>query len=203
MSAMFKGFGYDTISVILYQLPNGAFQLFSTVLAGYIVSRVPNSTIITTLVVYLPALVGVIGIATISLEHRLTLTACCWIMNVSGAAIILNWSGVAANFSGNTKRMTVNGLNFVCYAGGNIIGPFMYMPSEAPRYLSAIKSLVGVYAALLAITASIGAIMWRSNRQRDSEVRSGNVEVLTADTQAEVGFLDLTDRENPSFRYKL
>jgi hypothetical protein len=33
----------------------------------------------------------------------------------------------------------------VFYAAGNIIGPFLFLPDEAPRYLTAIKTLAGMF----------------------------------------------------------
>ena len=113
---------------MLYQLPNGASQLVCNVVAGLFVAKTDNTSVITVLIVHTPSPAGIIGIATIHIEHQLALTACCWLLGIIGAAIILNWS-VVANVAGHTKRMTVNGLNFVCYAGGNIIGPFIFSPS--------------------------------------------------------------------------
>lgn len=159
MSALLSGFGYGPSDTIKWQLPNGAFQLVATVGAGYIASTFPNTTVLCSIVVTIPSLAGIIGVYTISLEHRLALTACCWLLGVVGAAIILNWSIVAANFAGHTKRMTVNSLNFICYAAGNIVGPFLFKSTEAPRYATAIKGLCGTYAALIVFTALIGLSM--------------------------------------------
>ncbi|KAI8229273.1 putative transporter [Colletotrichum sp. SAR 10_86] len=175
-SALLKGFGYNSIETLKWQLPSGAFQLVPTVILGYLASRYRNITVLMSVLAGVPSIAGIIGIALIPLEHPLALTACCWLLGVIGAAIILNWSIVAANFAGHTKRMTVNGVNFICYAAGNIIGPFMFDPDEAPRYMSAIKALCG-----------------------GEHVNAGH-----GDTKVnEVGFTDRTDKENPHFRYKL
>lgn len=208
MSALLSGFGYNPTETVLWQLPNGAFQLVCTVAAGLVASKVPNSLFLTAIATQLPSLAGVIGIALIDIQHRLALTACCWLLGILGAAIVLNWSIVAANFAGHTKRMTVNGLNFVCYAGGNIIGPFMFEPSEAPRYMSAIKALCAVYAACVLFTALMGLTLWSSNRRRDAAARSRTHDedvATTADQDfvGDVGFQDRTDKENRAFRYKL
>lgn len=205
MSALFRGFGYTSVESVKWQLPNGAFQLVCTVAAGYTVSKVKNASILTILVVHIPSLAGIIGVATIHLEHRLALTACCWLLNVVGAAIILNWSIIASNVAGHTKRMTVNGLNFVCYASGNIIGPFMFTPEEAPRYMTAIRALIGVYASSMFFTALIGACMWLSNRNRNRQHESVAIDAQEgiAEDAPEAGFQDRTDKELRSFRYKL
>lgn len=204
MSALLAGFGYKPAQVILLQLPNGAFQLVMTIVAGAIASNVRNTSIICAIAVQIPSAAGIIGIALIPIEHRLALTACCWLLGIIGAAIILNWSIVASNISGHTKRMTVNGLNFVCYAAGNITGPFLFQAKEAPRYHSAIWTLCGVYAACTTFTALIGLVMWMSNIHRDKAAREGaNAESVSTERVSEEAFRDLTDRENRNFRYKL
>jgi hypothetical protein len=73
---------------------------------------------------------GLIGILTIPLKHQINLAACAWIMPITGLCIILTWSIVAANIAGHTKRTFINGLEFVGYAAGNIIGPFLFIPKK-------------------------------------------------------------------------
>ncbi|CVL02569.1 uncharacterized protein FMAN_00073 [Fusarium mangiferae] len=114
--ALLAGFGYSPHQVIFSQLLNGAFQLVMTISAGAIASNVQHSSILCAIAIHIPSLAGILGIAPITIEHRLALTACCWLLGIIGTAIILNWS----NIPGHAKRMTVNGLNFVCYASGNI-----------------------------------------------------------------------------------
>ncbi|KAK5170521.1 uncharacterized protein LTR77_005109 [Saxophila tyrrhenica] len=208
MSALLAGFGYSDVQTVLYQLPNGAFQIVCTFLAGWFSSAVPNTTVITVIITHVPSIAAIIGIATIDLSHRLALTACTWLLGIIGAAIILNWSVVTANFAGHSKRMAVNGCNFVFYATGNVIGPFLFLPEEAPRYLSAIKALCGIYGASMVFTAAIGVIMYMKNRKRDriarqeSEDYEAPAEVSWTDV-GEGAFRDLTDGENKHFRYRL
>jgi hypothetical protein len=211
MSALFRGFGYDSVDTVLYQLPNGAFQLVGTVAAGVLTSNIPNTTIFTIIAVHLPSIAGIIGVATIDLSHRLALTACCWMLGITGAAIILNWSIIAANFAGHSKRMTVNGVNFVFYAAGNVIGPFLFLPEEAPRYLSAIKALCGIYSSSMFFTAVIGLLMLRENRKRRALFAPDSVQIehggmdrnSNGAEDDEDAFRDLTDGENKRFRYRL
>jgi hypothetical protein len=90
-------------------------------------------------------------------------------MPITGLCIILTWSIVAANIAGHTKRTFVNGLEFVGYATGNIIGPLLFIPKEAPRYPCAIKGLLSVHACAMLFTACLGLVMLRENRKRAKE----------------------------------
>jgi len=78
----------------------------------------------------------------------------------------------------------------------NIIGPFLFTPSEAPRYPSAIRAIAGMYGSCIVLTTLLGLYMWNENRRR----RKLHVSPDTGDDQ---GFSDFTDLENKAFRYKL
>jgi hypothetical protein len=117
----------------------------------------------------IPGFGGIIGILTLPLSKQLNLAACAWMLPITGLAIILTWATVAANVAGHTKRTFVNGAEFVFYSTGNIIGPFLFIPSESPRYPSAIKGLLGVYAACMMFTALLGLLLWRKNVYRSKE----------------------------------
>ncbi|GAM41564.1 hypothetical protein TCE0_042f14773 [Talaromyces pinophilus] len=175
MTTLLKSFGYSNVKSVEYQMPAGAFQLIPTIGFGLLNSYIPNFLIVSISFGFLIPLAGMIGIATIPLRHQLALTACAWLQPVAGVAIILSWTLVSSNIAGHTKRMFVNGLEFVLYATGNIIG---------------------VESAGILFTVLMGLWMWRENRRRDRNAGQ-------QPKGAEAGFLDHTDLENQAFRYKL
>lgn len=197
LSALLAGFGYNSLKVLLYQLPSGAFQFVATVTGGLANTYFSGLLCFTMALACLPGLAGMIGIATISIQHQLALTACAWLPSIGGLAIILSWTLVATNFAGHTKRTTANGVLFVFYAAGNIIGPFLFFPDQKPRYLTAIKILATLYgvSALMAILLYI--LMLLENRKRDGMPN------IPEEVGLEEGFHDHTDKENLAFRYKL
>ena len=195
-SALLAGFGYDSQKVLMYQLPGGSFALICTIFGGLLNSYIPGILCLTSILALLPGLAGMIGIATISLDHQLALTACAWLQNIFVLAIILHWSIVASNFAGNTKRAAANGVLFVFFGIGNIVGPFLFLPEEKPRYLTAIKVLAGMYAGCILMVGCLYVTMATENRRRDRNP------MLEGDGTEE-GFADMTDKENKAFRYKL
>jgi hypothetical protein len=114
-----------------------------------------------------------IGIATISTQHLLAALACTWLQGVWGVSNILSWTLVAVNVAGHTKRTTANAVWFVFYAAENIIGPFLFLPDEAPRYLTAIKALAGMFGSRIFFTVCLGGIMFVENRRREWVVSEG------------------------------
>lgn len=148
----------------------------------------------------IPGLVGLAGILTISLEHPYNLCACAWVQNVLGSPVVLSWTLPVMNLAGHTKRATVIGLFFVFYCAGNIAGPHLFFPKEAPRYFSAIKGLETCYAACIVLQIVYTAYSFIQNRQRD---RMGFTTDRDEEDKAREGFDDLTDWENKHFRYRL
>lgn len=72
----------------------------------------------------------------------------------------------------------------------------MFLPNEAPRYITAIKAIAGIYGACILFSALLGAIMWNENRRRSKLD-------LSSHAVDEQGFSDFTDLENKGFKYKL
>ena len=61
----------------------------------------------------LPGFVGLIGLLTISIKHRFALVGMCWMQNVLGSPVVLNWTLPGLNTAGHTKRSVVLGIYFV------------------------------------------------------------------------------------------
>lgn len=196
LTTLLKSFGYDDLKSVLYQMPGGAFQFVTIVGGGWITTKVPNTLVLVTALAYVPGLGGLIGILTIPLSKPLNLAACAWMLPITGLAIIMTWTIVAANMAGHTKRTFANGAQFTAYAAGNIISPFFFFPAEAPRYPTAIRALCGIYGAGIVSTTLLGFYMWRQN------VLRSQLPVSEAAIN-EAGFADYTDFENKGFKYKI
>jgi hypothetical protein len=110
-----------------------------------------------------------LSVVTVPLKHQMNLAACACIMPITGPSIVLTWSTVAANIAGHTKRTFVNRLQFVGYAAANIFGPFLFIPEEAPRYLSDIKGLLSMHGCAMLFTACLGLVVLRENKKRAKE----------------------------------
>jgi hypothetical protein len=222
-SAFFKGFGYDASTSLLMQLPSGALECIACLLGGFFTSHTHNTMIITIMMGFVPGLAGMIGIATISLKHQTSLAACLWLQAIFGVSIVLTWSLISSNVAGHTKRHFFVGTEHLFYAVGNIVGeyinltlstydsstldadhsppilgPFLFLAQEAPRYFTAVKALASLYGACILIAGTFGYVMLRANRSRDRHVAAVGEAPLD-----EQSFMDHTDFENKAFRYRL
>ncbi|KAI1495497.1 MFS transporter [Biscogniauxia marginata] len=198
MSAIIKGFNFDALTTSLLQAPGGAFEVVFCLLLGRI-SQFRNMVGATIVFGLLFVMAGLIGILTIDIRHRYALVAMCWLQNIIGSPIVLNWTVPGLNVAGHTKRTTVLGIYFVCFVIGNIIGPHLFLSSEVPRYPTAIKALLGTSCAAILFQSLYTLWCWIDNKRRDQlGMRSEAVEEVLLE-----GFEDKTDKENKHFRYRI
>jgi hypothetical protein len=104
----------------------------------------------------------------------------------------------ASNVGGYTKRTTATAFVFLAYCIGNIIGPHAFLSSEKPIYQTGCKFIVGCTAGQVLIAAALRYLLIRRNKLRDAA--QGEVADHVAEDDEEL-LRDLTDFENPKFRY--
>lgn len=89
------------------------------------------------------------------------------------------------------------GLSFLFLLTFISVGPFLFLPHEAPRHITALRTLAGMYGANIFFAGTLGLWMWHQNRVRGEQFQ------LDDTTVDEEGFSDKTDLENKGFKYKL
>lgn len=112
------------------------------------------------------------------------------------AAYICGLAMFQANTAGHSKKTTVNAMDYVAYAVGNIIGPQTFISDQAPKYTGAVIAMLLCYAVSIVLALAYGMACKWENKQRD---KSRSVESDFNEHAAD--FLDLTDKQNSSFRY--
>ena len=70
--------------------------------------------------------------------------------------MIYSWSG--QNTGGDTKRKATTGFLFVGASAGNIIGPHLFTPTEAPRYSRGLRANLALFVAIIILT--LFGIVW-------------------------------------------
>lgn len=108
-------------------------------------------------------------------------------------------SSVASNVAGHTKKVTVNAIFLIGYCVGNLIGPQTFIATQAPDYAGAKIAMV----VCSSITFIVMCLIWIhyvvENKKRDAKAKAEpNTEFEMIENHE---FADLTDKENPLFRY--
>lgn len=109
----------------------------------------------------------------------------------------------ASNVGGYTKRTTSTAFVFLAYCVGNIIGPQAFLAKEAPKYETGVKTILACSVAQFILAFCLRALLtWRNacRDRRDEELRQSLQNAVIEDLEA---VDDITDFENPRFRYSL
>lgn len=123
----------------------------------------------------------------------------CLGMSVIGIFTML--SCFSSNVAGHTKKITVNAAFLVAYGAGNIIGPQTFISNQAPQYVGGQIGMVVGYSVSLVLAITLYASYYYDNKRRDKLVAEGKIEAVK--DKSNIAFADLTDKENPYFRYSL
>ncbi|KAM5343237.1 hypothetical protein ACJ41O_014203 [Fusarium nematophilum] len=188
-----KGFTNDALLTTAYGIPYGACNAVFMFTGPFVASRVKNVRTIVMIVWLLPTLIAVILFWQLPRTNKGGLLAGYYMCASFVGALIVALQMPASNVGGYTKRTTATAFVFLAYCIGNIIGPHGFIGSEAPIYQTGCKLIIGCVAGQAVIAVILRIVLIRRNKERDA--RGPVIDDENAVLQ------DLTDFENPNFRY--
>ncbi|OBT73466.1 hypothetical protein VF21_07296 [Pseudogymnoascus sp. 05NY08] len=188
-----QNFGLNPLNTLLLTIPAGFITGCIELGAAYAAYKFKNKRCIIMLCCQVPTVVSCILQWQLPRSNKGGLLFAAYIIASLGGTYAVLLGVVMANSAGYTKR-TLNAAGlFIGYCVGNLIGPLLFKPQDAPAYAPA---FIGVLATALATMALI-AIYWylaiRDNNIRDEAGIPEGFDHAYED--------DLTDRKNPQFRY--
>ncbi|KAK2604212.1 hypothetical protein N8I77_007160 [Diaporthe amygdali] len=121
------------------------------------------------------------------------------------------FSLISRNIAGQTKKSTTLAMTFIAWAAGNMTAPQIFQSGDAPRYHKGFTAHFCLYVLFNITLATTRIILTRRNHKKRS-LASASSEAAPVDGAAtnvaeseKIGhsnaFKDLTDTENPDFRY--
>ncbi|KAH8689921.1 major facilitator superfamily domain-containing protein [Talaromyces proteolyticus] len=185
-SVVLKSFGYSVLQTQLLTMSQGAFLLLYVVLTVVVSVTFKNARCVSIALLNLISLAGALMI-------KLLPDAFPTILSL-----------VSSNITGHTKKSTVNGMLFVGFCVGYIVGPLTFLPGEAPAYKTAFNTMIACFVLNVTIIIVMRQLMARWNKKRDQEfgAETSSSGQAVEDIAAQLG-LDETDWENKSIRYSL
>ncbi|KAJ4269490.1 hypothetical protein NW762_001150 [Fusarium torreyae] len=84
------------------------------------------------------------------------------LFNVPVAPLIYSWS--SQNTAGDTKRKSTSALIFISGSAGNIVGPLLYSPDEAPAYTRGLRANLALYMLVIVLVLGTSLHLTRLNR---------------------------------------
>lgn len=191
-------FGFDTLDSILFQFPVGGICLIFIPLCGYISSRVPNTRIFMLILCCLPVIAGCVIIWKSTWGYQPAAPVVGYALTgFFGPVVSLIITLGASNVAGATKKTIMAATVFVAYTVGNIIGPQLVKSETMPQHYPELwTGLIICYCITIAAAVALYFVLWRENKRREAMD-------LDESQRDKLAFNDLTDKENPFFRYVL
>ncbi|KAF4344244.1 allantoate permease [Fusarium beomiforme] len=196
-----KGLVHNPLETVALGIPQGAFQVFYILSGSFLASRLKNFRTIIMAIYLIPTIIGVCLLWKLDRgHHKIGVLFGYYIVGSFVCSLVLAMQMPASNLGGYTKRITASAMVFIAYCAGNVIGPHAFLGSEAPLYPTGCITILGCSVAQMIIAILLRILLVRRNAQRDAAaaaVGSNNAD------PSEVDGADLTDFENPHFRYVL
>lgn len=198
-SLIIKSFNFSDRMSLLLSMPGGAVDIISKLGFTYLSDRFMDRTLFSIIAILIPMIGGIMMI-TIPIHAKGALLVGYYFISAAGASWGLVMVMISNNTLGYTKKATVNGLQILAYGAGNWIGPQTFRSWDAPDYRVG-KTLVAIMYGLSALTLMIiRVINIIENKRRDKALAAmADTDLTEGDHGTE--FLDMTDFEQPRFRY--
>ncbi|KAK5080029.1 hypothetical protein LTR70_009039 [Exophiala xenobiotica] len=189
-----NSFGFSTLNSLLLTMPAGAIIGTVELVAPYLAYKFPGNRTWIIFVCQCGTILGSFLLWLLPTGTTGGLLFACYVLACFGGSYGVLMGVQTANTAGYTKKsVTASGI-FVGYCLGNVAGPLLFKPKDAPEYNTGftIVTITAIAAALLAIVYRY-VCMWE-NKRRDNNC---------AEAYDHAYEDDLTDRKNPQFRYQL
>ncbi|KAI8964248.1 MFS general substrate transporter [Daldinia sp. FL1419] len=190
-------FGWSTLQSIVFQFPLGGLCLITILLTGWLGSRYSNIRLLMLIICCLPVIAG----CAIIWRSQWTYHAAAPVIGYTitgtfGAVVSLIITLGMSNVAGHTKKSFTSATIFVAYCVGNIIGPqLIKSQTKASHYPELWLGLIICYCITILASIALFIVLRYENQKKESAMVDDETE------RAKLAFRDLTDKENPYFRY--
>lgn len=185
-------FGFKSKNSALLQLPIGAFVILVIAGTTQVISKTGKWTYVT-LLMHVPSIVGCIILVVAPLSLKVGNLLAIYLV-YSGSCVITNfylWN--TFNTAGSTKRVFRNALMLIFCNVATTVAPQTFRAHDAPDYHPPKITLLVTQCISVPLVCYVGWISKKENEKRDA----AGVKELPDNFE----FMDMTDMENPNFRY--
>ncbi|KAB8254209.1 major facilitator superfamily domain-containing protein [Aspergillus pseudonomiae] len=191
-----EGFGYSKLGTTLLGMPFGGAQVVALLITGFLAGTIKNCRIILMCGGLVIAILGMSLMYALPEENKIGRLLGYYLAIGFSATYVLSLGLIQANIAGRTKKTVVTAALFIAYCVGNLIGPQLFFEREEPHYRSGFIAMIICLALDFVLLVILHRLYVLKNKKRDAAKSS--IEVNLDGTS---GLTDLTDMENPSFRY--
>ncbi|KAF2090522.1 MFS general substrate transporter [Saccharata proteae CBS 121410] len=163
-----ESFGFDSFTTILFNIPFGAVQIVSTIGGAWLATYLRKKSPVLVLLC-IPPIIGTVMLMLITYDtrNRAALLVGYYLVSVYPGITPLVYSWSAMNTAGDTKRKVTTGFLFVGASTGNIIGPHLFTPAEAPHYTRGLESVLALFIVMAVFVLGSAAWIKLLNRRHE------------------------------------
>ncbi|KAK2874938.1 hypothetical protein FQN49_001939 [Arthroderma sp. PD_2] len=194
-SLIIKDIGFTPKQTQLLSIPSGAVNFIAIVSACFLAAKYSRRTLFMGIIL-VPSLLGACLLAFLDNSHPAAKLAGNYLTHCNNAFLPLTYSLISANYAGHTKKVTMNAIILMAFCLGNILGPLTFRNGDAPEYIPAKVAIVITISITIAAIIALRLYYIFENKRREKRLAEGEVQNAS-------GFLDMTDKENLSFRVSL
>lgn len=201
-SLVINTIGYDRYQTMLYTAPSGAVQILLLWIGVFGCWLFPHNRTHVILALIIPPLIGNVLLLKLSLDAGWGMIAASWLASCITAVMSPLLSLTASNAKGNTKRSVVSAIFFIGYCAGCIASPQLW--TKKPRYFNGVVTALVTWCTLFVVVIAYWMVCKRDNAKRDAVERESGVDDYGLDVVLDKNgapVTDLTDKEDPRFRY--
>lgn len=198
-----KGVVHGSLKTTALGIPQGAFQVVWILSGTWAASHFKNTRTTVMAIYIIPTIIGVALMGWLprtSYSSNIGVLMGYYISGSYVTSLVLALQMPATNLGGYTKRTTGSALVFLAYCAGNIIGPHAFLDQESPYYTTGCKLILACAGAQICVALILRTLLNKRNKERDAAEAARTGEAI--DESAYDG-ADVTDFENPLFRYML
>lgn len=191
-----ESFNFSRTDSLLMNMPTGAVEVVGCILLAYSATWIKHRMAIAIIATVISLMCACL--LAFAEGNPTAQLAGYYLFFLYPMGMICSLSCFASNTAGHTKKVTTNAIYLIGYCVGNLIGPQTFIATQAPQYNGAKIAIVVNMVVCLILLCCIYFYYWNENKRRDaraSEIDPPKMENLE--------FADLTDKENPFFRYSL
>lgn len=198
-----SSFNFDKYTTILVNLPWSFFSAGQMWIWAFFGIYFKNLRI---LGLTIPMVIAIIGLAIVygtedGGAEKWGRVFAYWMINSCSAAFPYAMNLTGQLISGHTKQSFTNSAVLIAFAVGNIVGPFCFNASDAPKYSHALATIMGCFAVCICLGIGLGAYIFYENRRRNKLYGDPSIDESLRLEGIINGLKDETDSENKYFRF--
>ncbi|KAF2155937.1 MFS transporter [Myriangium duriaei CBS 260.36] len=196
-TTLLANFGYTPKSAALLNSLSGIVSIVSALGSGFAVRKMGNRWL-WIIILIMPSILGAGLMSFMPRKNKAGILAGIYLVNTCTATLPHIYQWTASNIAGHTKRPIAMGFVTAAFGIASLIGPQTFRAKDAPLYQPARLTVLVTLSFAALLTAGLALYYAWENRRRD---RTHESIVMGSDEEEKWG--NLTDRQNPAFRYVL